>query len=58
MNVLEELCAWADKHGVRYRIRKYDDIMVYMDFVDSQTYSDAIFSYNNKTGDFAWYGGD
>ncbi len=56
MNMFEELRAWADKHNVRYCIRKYGH-MLYMDF-DSQTYSDAIFSYNLETGDFARYGGD
>ena len=56
MNMFEELKAWADKHNVRYRIRKYD-YMLYMDF-ESQTYADAIFSYNTETGNFTWYGGD
>jgi hypothetical protein len=56
MNMFEELRAWADKHNVRYCIRKYGH-MLYMDF-DSQTYVNAIFSYNTETGDFAWYGGD
>ena len=56
MNMFEELKAWADKHNVRYRIRKCDH-MLYIYF-ESQTYSPAAFAYNTKTGDFGWDGGD
>ena len=58
-NMYKELKAWADKWGVSYEegtlFFNPDVINI---FFDSADYNDPCFSYNTKTGDFAWYGGD
>ena len=59
MNIYEELKAWADKQGVAYTekpaTKKWP--IDYIEF-DSMTWRPATFSFNPKTGDHAWYGGE
>lgn len=58
-NMYDELKAWADKWGVNYKEQLVDDKwMVSQIYFESITYYDATFSYNPKTGDYNWYGGD
>lgn len=56
MNMFEELKAWADKWGAGYYIRE-DEHTIHIYFY-GQSCSDAEFSYNKKTGDYCWFGGD
>ena len=58
MNMFEELKAWADKWNIPYTISEYSiPDCIDIDF-DSQTSVEPTFSYNKRTGDYAWYGGD
>jgi hypothetical protein len=54
--IFEELKAWADKWNVKYRIHE-SETCIYI-FFDSISHEDPTFSYNKKTGNYTWYGGD
>ncbi len=54
--MIEELLAWADKHNVSYQVEEGAEVIQV--YFESMTYNDATFSYNKKTGDYCWYGGD
>ena len=59
MNMYEELKAWADKWGVKYKEKPADEHWVcHRLCFESETYYPAELQYNPKTGDFSWYGGD
>ena len=55
-NMFNELKAWAEKWNIPHEIHENDD-GAEISF-ESITYYDATLSYNKKTGDFTWYGGD
>lgn len=59
MNKYEELKAWADKWGIAYTERPATKKwpINYIVF-DSITWCPATFSFNPKTGEHAWYGGE
>ena len=58
MKMYEELKAWANKWGVKYKEGTPDKSFGcnVIEF-ESITYDDAAFSYNPETGDYVWYGG-
>ena len=56
-NMFNELKAWAEKWNIPHKIYRNDEDIEEISF-DSITYYDATLSYNKKTGDFTWYGGD
>lgn len=59
LTMYEELKAWADKWGVNYTEQLANETWaVHQLHFNSITYVDATFSYNPKTGNYVWYGGD